>query len=121
MTTSNTAAPAVITLDQFQEAAKLGLVQVQGIFLDMFGGTERVGSARMSKNRKGDDVLTVTLYGNQILNQKQFTVRVGRISGGIVALLDSTSPDYKQEITQKKTSAESMFRQVAHRIKTMSY
>ena len=117
MTTSNTAAPAV-TLEEVLEAAKLGLVQVHGIFKDILGGRAKVGTVKSSKNSKGDDFVSVRLHETTILNSKEFIFKQNA-KGDILVALYSWTPSGRQELAGKTVSLKSAFQQIMHRLNTV--
>ena len=118
MNTSNTAAPAV-TLEELQAAAKLGLVQVHGIFKDILGGRTKVGCIKASKNSKGDDFISVRLHETSTLNSKEFILK-SNDKGDILVALYSWTPSGRQELTGKAVTLKSAYSQIMHRLNALN-
>ena len=117
MTTSNTAAPAV-TLEQLIEAAKLGLVQVHGVFKDILGDRAKVGCVKASKNSKGVEFISLRLHETAILNSKEFIFK-SNDKGDIHVSLYSWTPSGRQELAGKSVTLKSAYEQISHRLNTM--
>ena len=118
MNTSNNAILDV-TLEQVQEAAKLGLVQVHGIFKDLLGGHARVGCVKASKNSKGVEFISLRLHETTILNSKEFIFKSNDKSDILVALY-SWTPSGRQELAGKAITIKSAFQQIMHRLNTLN-
>ena len=115
----NTSSPILdVSLDQVMEAAKLGLVQVHGIFKDLLGGHARVGCIKASKNSKGDEVISVRLHETSTLNSKEFILK-SNDKGDILVALYSWTPSGRQELAGKTVSLKSAFQQIMHRLNTV--
>ena len=118
MTTSNTAAPAV-TLEQLIEAAKLGLVQVHGVFKDILGDRAKVGCVKTSKNSKGVEFISLRLHETEILNSKVFIFKKND-KGDILVSLYSWTSSGRQELAGKTVTMKSAFQQIMHRLNMLN-